>query len=55
MNRLKTRIEKIETLELDNPDHQRISEIHRVIIGPGGKPALNDDGSPMVIIRKLGQ
>ena len=55
MNRLKTRIEKIETVELGKPEHQRITEIHRVIIGPGGKPALNDDGSPIVYVRKIAQ
>ena len=55
MNRLKTRIEKIETVELGKPDQKRITEIHRVIVGPDGKPALNADGSPKVIIRKIAQ
>lgn len=50
--KLKPRIERLES-RAPLPQEQRITEIRWHIINPDRTPALNPDGSPMVIIKRV--
>ena len=52
MSQLKNRLMRIEAAEPPS-DHQRITEIHRVIVNADGKPAMKAHGTPWVIVRKV--
>ena len=52
MSQLKNRLLKIESAEPPS-GHQRITEIHRVIVNSNGTPAMKADGTPWVIVRKV--
>lgn len=47
MANIKNRLERLEA-NAPSPAEDRITEIHRVIVGK-----TNPDGSPVVIVRKL--
>ena len=53
MSQLKNRLLKIEAAEPPS-SHQRITEIHRVIVNADRTPAMKPDGTPWVIVRKVG-
>jgi hypothetical protein len=54
MSQLKNRLLKIEAAG-PQPGHERITEIHRVIVNADRRPALKADGTPWVIVRKVVQ
>lgn len=49
---LKGRVNRLEA-NAPLPDAERITEVHHHIINPDRTPALNPDGSPMVLIRRI--
>ena len=50
--RLKQRLERIETV-VSPANRDRVTEIHRVIVGMDGSPMIGDDGQPVVFVRRL--
>lgn len=49
MRALEARLAKLEAAAAINAGHPAVTEIHRVIVG-----RFNPDGSPVVIVRKIG-
>ena len=54
MSQLKNRLLKIEAAEPPS-DHQRVTEIHRVIVNADRTPAMKPDGTPWIIVRTIDQ
>ncbi len=49
---LRRRVNRLEAIA-PIPEHERITEVHHYITNPARTPALNPDGSPMVLIRRI--
>lgn len=54
MPSLRPRAKRLEA-RFHEPGCEPITEIHHRIINPDGTPALNLDGTPLVIIHKVGK
>ena len=52
MTGIKSRLTRLEA-QAPRPDHARVTEVHHHIINPDRTPALNPDGTPMIIIRRI--
>ena len=52
---LKARLAKIETRSVAKPGHVPITEIHRTFLNADGSVVLDEDGNPVVHIRKVKQ
>lgn len=50
--RLTTRLERLEA-KAPPPAHDRITEVHYRILNPDRTPAVNPDGMPMIIVRRV--
>jgi hypothetical protein len=54
MPSLKPRVERLEAAA-PAPEHQRVAEVHYRVINPDRSPALNPDGTPLVIVKHCGK
>jgi hypothetical protein len=52
MPSLKPRLDRLEARS-PHPGYEPITEVHHHIINPDRTPALNPDGTPMIIISRV--